>query len=278
MRRYSQKELQQEAFADMMRGIASAAKATAEIVAPEIMNPLKGYAGNVAKIRDAFSNKNPVSFVKRQLKENYYNTFNLKSIDYKNMKEIKLAGEKDNSNRIGVEFFAERYKTPQAAAPVPAAQQGGQNPTPPSYQQMARYVAILIRGPKGFEMEIRDNNNRIIRGVKDRKTRTRFNWDDEWDDADFTTLPTYGEMRAWITHYLPRDSRSLQSYFNGTNIDNILKNILGNNNIRDLDQLTDQDIEAIKQTMKRVRLFEYSQLNTLKQLQILNESVNSRHE
>ena len=90
------------------------------------------------------------AFTKQALESNYFTTFNTKTIKIISSRPDTTA----KTPRTIVMFTAERYK--------PA---GGTIPK-------SNYFAYVIKGPKGLQMDVRDEKGNSIQGEKKRNTNT----------------------------------------------------------------------------------------------------------
>lgn len=270
----SQKELLQETFADIMRGIGAAAKT----VAPGLVS---AYADVAAPFK-AFGSKQPTSVLKEKLKTEYFNTFDYKSI--KIGKPVTLPNDPQGGSRISIPFTAKRIKgvTVQPSLYGTDELQGGT-------EGEQTYTAILTRDKKGvdgeYRVEVRDSQNRTISGTKDKNQKQRPSWKDAFDNEDFTSPISIQDLANWIedTVYL-KDRRLIQLY--STNnltsasqptildfITQILPSVANPNN------LTADEINNIKRIFINSKVFnEQIYKNKKSQLNFLIDSYNMRYE
>lgn len=287
MGKLTQKELlQTEAFSDVMKGLAKGIVAAG----PELTAPLKRAIEPITKGIEAYVKSNPVAFVKDKLKKEYYNTFYVKSLT--NFQKYNIPGEPTKGGRIGVRFDAIRMKSPQSMIAnnnqTPPTQQPATsnpplsgstataslsaNPGPDAATNIETYYAILLKGPEGWNMEVRDQTNKVIRGQKERKTKQRYNWDDEYDAEGFSDTPEYEDIKLWLSDYLPSKKEVRQSKFGTDSTDGIISNLI-NKSLQPGDKLDPADVQKLKAELKRYKIFENSQIDTLYEIQLLSEKL-----
>jgi len=204
----SQKELLQETFADIMRGIGAAAKT----MAPGLVS---AYADVAAPFK-AFGSKQPVMFLRKKLKTDYFNTFDYKSVRIG--KPVTLPNDPQGGSRISVPFTAKRIKGISTSQQPSLSGSTSQQPSlSGGVDAEQTYTAILTRSEKGidgeYSVEIRDSQNRTISGTKDKNQKQRPSWKDAFDNEDFTSPISIQDLANWIedTVYL-KDRRLEQLY------------------------------------------------------------------
>lgn len=180
----SQKELLQETFADVMRGIGAAAKT----MAPGLVS---AYA-DVMKPLDSFKERQPLRALKTKIKEEYYNAFDRRTIKYS--KPTNLPKDKDGLNRIQIQFTAERIEGVTAVSPgQPGGIQGG-------VKAIETFNAILTRKPDGtFDIAIVDESNQPVRGVKEKPESNKKSWNQLYSASGLGPAPTVKQLAKWIT-------------------------------------------------------------------------------
>lgn len=295
MRKESQRQLVEEGFGDIVRGAARAFMTTG--LGKAIQSDLQP----ISDVVNAFRGQQPMQVLKKALQEDYYNTFNLKSVQYG--KEKKLQGDNKGNSRVAIEFTAKRIKGVNVPS-APGTLQGGEG-------SLEQYTAILTRSKKGsggeYKLEIRDSSNRIILGTKDKKQREKVSWGEEIADADWPDPRniTVSDLAAWIEDVasgaltrprrvaLARAFKSTLSSTNYISIEDILTNadpaIIGSPPLAGgpLSKLEDSQILNIKQVFLQQRVFtestividrKYNTNNKPSQLQLLESSYNLRYE
>lgn len=279
----SQQELLQETFSDVMRGIGAAAK----VMAPGLVSNFNA----VAAPFKAFKSKQPVAVLKEALKTTYFNTFDNKTV--KIGKPVPLQGDKSGMSRISIPFTATRIKAVSANKPVGTGVQGG-TVGPESY------TAILTRSRKGVEgeysVEIRDNNNRIVSGEKQKREKNVPSWDQEYEDADLPQNPSINDIEGWIESIIWLKGRILSSLYKSNNLTatqsretlgdfmwQYLNNKVGlpvpvqqpNDPLEE--PLSAQQVNALKQIFVQRRMFTENKAQK-SQLNFLIDSYNMRYE
>jgi len=278
----SQQELLQETFSDVMRGIGAAAK----VVAPGLVNNFNA----VAAPFKAFKSKQPADVLKEALKTTYFNTFDNKTV--KIGKPVPLQGDKSGMSRISIPFTATRIKAVSANKSVGTGVQGG-TVGPESY------TAILTRSKKGVEgeysIEIRDKNNRIISGEKQKREKNVPSWDQEYEDADLPQNPSINDIEGWIESIIWLKGRILNSLYRSNSIAVPQKETLGDFMLQYLNNkgalavtvqpnndpleapLNAQQVDALKQVFIQRRIFTENKAQK-SQLNFLIDSYNMRYE
>lgn len=150
MEKLSQLELMNETFSDIMRGLGSAIKVGAEAIAPEIIDPAKKLAAPAINATKAFRSHQPKIFAMKELKDNYFQKFNPKTIKLGKPSTGGLV----NSNETVIPFEAEPYDKSGVLMP------------------RSRYVAHVLRGPKGLQMFVKDAGGKSITAPKLTPTTT----------------------------------------------------------------------------------------------------------
>lgn len=275
MGKLTQKDLINEGFLDTMRALGKASAATAKALAPEIATPLSNIIEPFKKTIDTFKLNNPSSFVNDKLKKEYSNAFYKGSP--RKFRAYKIPGEPRTGGRVGISFEAIRIN--------PVDVKAGAAATPPKPET---YYAILTRGADGWNMEVRDSQNRVIKGQKEKegKKSTKPSWAEEIKNAGLPATPTFRDVKLWVLDYLPKEPARLRTIFGASNIDDVLQNLMSPASsiantmqgkiFNDATPIDAADLEALKKGLITARIFsENSQLDTLKQLKIISESLNS---
>ena len=155
MRKISQRQLVEEGFGDIVRGAASAFMST------KLGQAIKSDLQPISDVVGSFKAQQPMSVLKNALTEKYYNVFNINTVKYG--KEKKLQGDSKGNSRVAIEFTAKRINDVSTTG---SGLQGGENAP-------EKYTAILTRTKKGssgnYNIEIRDNSNKVIVGAKKTK-------------------------------------------------------------------------------------------------------------
>ena len=303
MGKESQRELIKEGFGDIVRGAARAFMAT------KLGQAIKSDLQPFTDVVTAFRGQQPKQVLKDALKSDYYNTFNLKTVNIG--KEKKLQGDSEGNSRVAIEFTAKRIRGVNIPS-APGTLQGGEGSTDPTKAGEAeQYTAILTRTKKGasgdYTLEIRDSYNRVVRGTKDKKQREKVSWGEEFGDADWPNPAniTVSDLAAWIedaasgTLTRPRRTalaRAFNSTLTSTNyisVEDILANadpaIIGSPPLTGgpSSKLENSQILNIKQIFLQQRVFaestiaidkKYNTKNKPSQLQLLESSYNLRYE
>lgn len=254
----SQRELLQETFADVVRGIGAAAK----VMAPGLVSSFQA----VAEPFKAFRSKQPTAVLKEALKTTYFNTFDYKTV--KIGKPQPLPNDRSGTSRISIKFTAERIKGVSS----------GSGDLVGGYDGPNEYTAILTRDKKGvggeYRIEIRDKNNKTIAGEKDKKTKYKPSWSDEYEGADFQTNPTVEDLADWFTYNVRSFTKQqINSLFPGASSleDGLRKKLL----IQTGTPLTDPQINDIKNFFIQKRIVTENHKYNKQQLSQLNFLKNS---
>jgi hypothetical protein len=279
----SQQELLQETFGDIMRGIGAAAKA----VAPGLVQKFDA----VAEPFKAFKSKQPVAVLKEALRTTYFNTFDNKTV--KIGKPVPLQGDKSGMSRISIPFTATRIKGVSSNKPVGTGVQGG-TVGPDTY------TAVLTRSKKGvggeYSVEIRDQNNRVIAGEKQKREKNVPSWDQEYEEGELPPNPSINDIEAWIEGITWVKGRILNSLYRilPNNTTPVRSQTLGSFMLSYLDSkglpvqaqpptdpqeepLTPQQVDALKQIFVQRRVFTENKAQK-SQLNFLIDSYNMRYE
>ncbi len=268
----SQKDLINEGFLDIVRGVGAAAKKVAQTVAPITTGTILDIVSAPKALYSAFASKNPTSFLKEVLKTEYRNTFDPKSI--KNVKEVKLKDEPSGTlgggaARRTVTFNARRFNAISTRT-APGTGGVGSEET---------FTAIMSADKSGniSLKEIRDSSNRVIRGEKESAKKAKPRWDDEYAAAEFTENPTVSELGEWVNSEIKTFRASDVQRLSGDKANDLYKLIAyiaaGDANLDTNTQLTPDQIKKVKDFFIQKRIVECSQINTLQQLNFLYESL-----
>ena len=276
MIKLSQNELLDEGFGDIVRGIGKASIAAAKGIAPGLVDKAVAVAKPFIDTAKAFSSMQPKDVLKEKLKTEYFNTFDYKSAT--NFKEAKLPNDTKGSSRVSITFTAKRIKGVSQLQPAGTGLQGGQG-------DEETYTAILTRSQKGvggeYQVEIRDSQNKIIRGTKDKSQKTRPSWSDAFEAEDFTQPITGQDLANWISDTVYLKSARLQSLYSTSSL-----TPLSSSSVEDfIVQLTgknladDADIDKIKAAFVRAKIFnEQIKMTGKSQLNFLIDSYNMIYE
>jgi len=267
----SQQELLQETFSDVMRGIGATAKA----MAPGLVSKFNA----VAEPFRAFGERQPLSALKKQMKEEFYNVFNLKTIKYQSPKTLP----KDRSGlvRIVIPFTAERFKKVAAVTPgSPGGVEGG-------LEAIEQYNAILTRKPDGtFSVEIKDQSNNTVQGLKGKEVDTKKDWNELYSQSGLGSTPTVKEIARWISSTIKNYGKEgikelyadeLPSIAIPTilTLTSFLKDFLSK---APDDQIDANDILKIRKLLKQEQLIKETTRTQKSQLNFLIDSYNMRYE
>ena len=300
MSKLSQKELLSEGFLSTVRklaantvgavagGVYGAAKQVAKDVAAadtsaSIFNVAKqgakGMASGWNTVSKWQSSSSPEKFVEEELKNNYSSTFDPKSIkiiEAQRDTEVKrdlsqgIQPKTIKGNRFFVYFEALKYNETSGTS---ITQVGGFN--------KIKGVATVIKGGDGkFKLiELKDENGNIISNGSKEQIK---NYDRAM--APFlTSIPNPGSPKlidyaTAIKRAFNLSVRELKDITNDNSVDSV-KDALTIIINKQADDILDQnDINLIKKVFKDNLLAENSQLNLLKQLNLLNDSYNKTYE
>lgn len=277
----SQRELIQETFADVVRGIGAMAKT----MAPGLVN---AYKDVYAPIK-TFRSKQPVYALREKLKSEYFNTFDYKSV--KIGKPTTLPNDPQGGSRISIPFTAKRIKGVTQQQPQGSGLQGG-------LEDEQTYTAILTRDKKGvdgeYRVEVRDSQNRVINpGTKDKNQKQRPSWKDAFENEDFTQPISIQDLANWIEDTVYLKERRLQQLYTTNNmlppnkptilmfITRILvRSTTGNkpNEPGGINNLTINQINKVKDIFIKSKIFNESKQDKKSQLKFLIDSYNMRYE
>jgi hypothetical protein len=297
----TQKELLQEGFLDTIRkitspiaktvaGAAGAAKGIAKVVAPNLSQAIGSDIDKIKSIgksaSDAFTaeknrqiNSTPERFVENELKTKYSSTFDPKSIKIIEVKQDTTVSldvskgvnpKKTKNNRFFVYFQARKYYETTGSS---IEQVGGAT--------NIKGVATIIKGGDGkFSLvEIKDENGNIISsGSKDQIK----NYDRSI--APFLTAipnpatPKLIDYATAIKRAFNLNQRELRDITNDNSVNTVKDALMIITNKQPDDILDQNDINLIKKVFKDNLLAENSQINLLKQLNLLNDSYNKTYE
>jgi hypothetical protein len=277
MIKLSQNELLDEGFGDIVRGIGKASIAAAKGIAPGLVDKAVAVAKPFIDTAKAFSSMQPKAVLKEKLKTEYFNTFDYKSAT--NFKEAKLPNDTKGSSRVSITFTAKRIKGVSQLQPAGTGLQGGQG-------DEETYTAILTRSQKGvggeYQVEIRDSQNKIIRGTKDKTQKQRPSWSDAFEDEDFTQPITGRDLANWISDTVYLKSARLNSLYSTSSITPLSSPSSVEDFIVQLTGKTladDADIDKIKAAFVRAKIFnEQIKMTGKSQLNFLIDSYNMIYE
>lgn len=300
MSKMSQRELISEGFLDAVRktaantlgavagGVYGAAKQVAKDVAAadtsaSIFNVAKqggrGMASGWRTVSKWQNSPTPEKFVEEELKNNYSSTFDPKSIkiiekqqdssvnldlkDSINPKETK-------GNRFFVYFEARKYNETTGNS---IEQIGGST--------LVRGVATVIRGSdrKFSLVELKDENGNVITSKDDSIIK---NYDKSVapyiSRITNPSTPTLDEYATVIKRAFNLSSRELKEITRDSGVVSVLDALKVITNKAPDDILDQDDINLIKKVFKDNLIAEKSQINLLKQLNLLNDSYNKTYE
>ena len=277
MIKLSQNELLDEGFGDIVRGIGKASIAAAKGIAPGLVDKAVAVAKPFIDTAKAFSSMQPKAVLKEKLKTEYFNTFDYKSAT--NFKEAKLPNDTKGSSRVSITFTAKRIKGVSQLQPAGTGLQGGQG-------DEETYTAILTRSQKGvggeYQVEIRDSQNKIIRGTKDKTQKQRPSWSDAFEDEDFTQPITGRDLANWISDTVYLKPARLNSLYSTSSITPLSSPSSVEDFIVQLTGKTladDADIDKIKAAFVRAKIFnEQIKMTGKSQLNFLIDSYNMIYE
>lgn len=302
MYKISQKEILCEGFLDNIRKIASpiaktiasaagAAKGIAKVAAPKLSEEIGSDIDKLKSIgkgaKDAFTaeknkqiNSTPGRFVENELKSKWNNIFNPQSIKIiSTQKDAKIDISKSiqptAANRTFVYFEAEKYKPTTGNS---EQQTGG-------VEYKEKFVATITKGVKGFSiLEIKDSKGIPVKGIsqlppKDNATQPA--------PAVVDKPKFYESLRAWkIKNIGPSAEKvgltyqQLKQFLQSIDIqdpDRVLKNAGAKDSGAGI--VSNSILSTIESTLKsRGIVAEKTQINLLKQLNLLNDSYNKKYE
>ena len=276
MRKLTQLELLEEGFLDAVRragGIARAAvKGAAKgIYAMDpsgfdtIAAPFKTIAAPITGALKQIKQDDPVSFLKEELKLEYYKTFNPKSVEIIEVKKDTTAQRNvrylpkvnTKANRFIVSFSAERFLPTGGSAPSEI------------------YYAYVFKGGEknGFSMDVRDNKGNEIRGEKN-KTPEKPTFNSIIKTYQDRSIPiTVALLSTIITKTLGISEREYANKLaNGaTNMDDVIMSITSKTAVQDVLEQGDIDkVYRVLQTRGLTEKVKASQKVLIEQLKILS--------
>jgi hypothetical protein len=272
--RISQRELLNESFADIVRGIGAAAKVMATGL-------VQSYQAVYEPIK-AFRSKQPVGALKEALKTTYFNTFDYKTVRIG--KTAPLPNDRSGASRISIKFTAKRIK---------GISRGNTN-LEGGYDGPNEYTAILTRDKKGvggeYRVEIRDQNNNVIAGESDKENKIgKKDWDTLYSSSNLGSTPTVRALAQWIGSTIKRykENELLELYQyeivannpgfpipSNPTLTQFLVDYL--NGPTSTDPVNSADVTKIKDLLKREQLI--SESNNKSQLNFLKNSYNLVYE
>ena len=259
MRKVSQRQLINEAFGDVMRGIGAALKQTkiGQAVAADLA-PIRNFS-------KAFKSQQPASVLKEELKNRYFRTFDYKSV--KLGKETKLPGDAKKDNRVSIPFKAmliKKVSKDQSTGNIT----GGKLPE-------ENFTAVLSRDKKSldgsYQLEIiKDATGNIVEADQGSSKRSSSKMSKKtWTDilANVKKLQNFTvdevlQIIAVNTGYTVKD---LKDYDNKRLANTINQDVTGNK----------RDLRSTTQYLKTQQLLEK---NKQTQLQLIESSYNLIHE
>jgi len=280
MIKLSQNELLDEGFGDIVRGIGKASLAAAKGIAPGLVDQVKQVAAPFVDTVKAFSSMQPKAVLKEKLKTEYFNTFDYASV--KNLKEAKLPNDPGGGSRVSITFTAKRIKGVTQLQPAGSGLQGGQG-------DEEIYTAILTRSQKGvggeYQVEIRDSQNKIIRGTKDKRQKQRPSWADAFEDEDFGPSIKVQDLVNWINDITHLRGPRITSLYTTNNIptsspesiEDFIKQLT--KKTQGADVLDDAEIQLVKRAFISAKIFNEQIKKTGKsQLNFIIDSYNIVYE
>ena len=301
MYKISQKEILCEGFLDNIRkitspiaktiaGAAGAAKGIAKVVAPKLSGEIGSDIDKLKSIgkgaKDAFTaeknkqiNSTPERFVENELKTKYSSTFDPKSIKIiekqqdssvnLNLKD-SINPKETKGNRFFVYFEARKYNETTGNS---IEQIGGST--------LVRGVATVLRGSdrKFSLIELKDEKGNAIITQNDNNIK---NYDKSVAPyISRTTNPsslTLDEYATVIKRAFNLSSRELKDITRDDSVESVLDALKLITNKAPNAILDQDDINLIKKVFKDNLIAEKSQINLLKQLNLLNDSYNKKYE
>lgn len=259
MRKASQRQLVNEAFSDVMRGIGSALKQT------NIGQAFLSDIAPITKFAKAFNKQQPAAVLKHELKNRYFRTFDYKSV--KIGKATKLPGDAKKDNRVSIPFSAmliKKVSKDQSTGNIT----GGKLP-------VEKFTAVLSRDKKSldgnYQLEIiKDATGNVI-GADQGSSKSSSSKISQkiWTDilADVGKLRTFNvdevlKLIALSTGYTVKD---LKDYDNKRLANTINQDVTSNK----------RDLQNTTKYLKTQQLLEKNQQT---QLQLIESSYNLIHE
>jgi hypothetical protein len=259
MRKASQRQLVNEAFADVMRGIGAALKQT------KIGQAVAADLAPITNFRKAFKSQQPDAVLKEKLKTDYFRTFDYKSV--KLGKATKLPGDAKKDNRVAIPFTAmliKKVSKDQSTGNIT----GGKSPED-------TFTAVLSRDKKSldgsYQLEIiKDATGKVVEQDQgSRKSPSSKITKKVWADilADVAKLQTFTvdevlKVIALSTGYTVKD---LRDYDNKRLANAVGQDVTGGK----------RDLQGTTQYLTTQQLLEK---NKQTQLQLIESSYNLLHE
>lgn len=257
MRKASQRQLVNEAFADVMRGIGAALKQT------KIGQAVAADLAPITNFRKTFKDQQPAAVLREKLKTDYFRTFDYKSV--KLGKATKLPDDAKKDNRVAIPFTAMLIKK-VSKDPTTGKLVGGK-------EALERFTAILSRDKKGLSGNygvevIQDSSGNVVgTGKKEEPDRI---------DAE-TWNEIITDIQALTTNFNLNDVMNVLTRHTGYTVKNISNYDGGNlkNNIASDISAGDKNLTKTARYMRSKVLLEK---NKQTQLQLIESSYNLLHE
>jgi len=252
----SQRQLANEAFGDVMRGIGAALKQT------KIGQAVAADLAPITNLKNAFSSQQPAAILKEKLKTDYFRTFDYKTVQIG--KEVKLPNDDKHDNRVSIPFKARLIKS-VSKDPTTGKLVGGK-------EALEDFTAILSRDKKGLSGNygvevIQDSSGNVVETGKrqapnkiDAKT-----WNDIITDVNALKSFKLDDVITVLTSNTDYNAKNIKSYDGGNLKNNIASDISAG----------DKNLTKTAQYMRSKVLLEK---NKQTQLQLIESSYNLLYE
>jgi hypothetical protein len=259
MRKTSQRQLVNEAFADVMRGIGSALKQTG--IGQAIISDLSP----ITNLRKAFRDQQPAAVLKEKLKTDYFRIFDYKTVQIG--KETKLPNDDKHDNRVSIPFKARLIKSVSKDTTT-GKLVGGK-------EVLEDFTAILSRDRKGLSGNygvevIQDSSGNVI-GTGKREAPDRIDaktWNDIITDIQALTSFSLNDVMNVLTRHTGYTVKNINNYDGGNLKNNIASDIsAGDKNLTKTAQYMRSKVLLEKHKQTQLQLIE-SSYNLIHELQI----------
>ena len=257
MRKVSQRQLINEAFGDVMRGIGAALKQT------KIGQAIKQDLAPIRDFRKAFKDQQPAAVLKEKLKTDYFKIFDYKTVQIG--KETKLPNDGKHDNRVSIPFKARLIKS-VSKDPTTGKLVGGK-------EALEDFTAILSRDKKGlsgnYGVEVIQDSSGNVVGTGKREEP------DKIDAETWNEIIT--DIQALTTNFNLNDVMNVLTRHTGYTVKNISNYDGGNlkNNIASDISAGDKNLTKTARYMRSKVLLEKHKQT---QLQLIESSYNLIHE
>ena len=260
MRKASQRQLINEAFRDVMRGIGAALKQTS------IGQAIKQDLAPITNFVGTFKDQQPAAVLKEQLKTAYFKIFDYKTVQIG--KETKLPNDGKHDNRVSIPFKARLIKS-VSKDPTTGKLVGGK-------EALEDFTAILSRDKKGlsgnYGVEVIQDSSGNVVGSGNRAEPDRIDaktWNEIITDIQaLTTKFNLNDVMNVLTRHTGYTVKSITEYDNGNLKNNIESDIsAGDKNLTKTAQYMRSKVLLEKHKQTQLQLIE-SSYNLIHELQI----------